>query len=312
MLAEEEINSAGKMKIKIIFEDTQSISGNSVNAYIKLTTADNVPVVMPFLSGETAPLVPLGERDKVIIFSPTATTSVLATGGNYSFKLRESNSVHAGKITDVMLERNDTKIGLIYSNVEACKDFVRFFKSSAVLKNITIVTEELYESKATDMRTQLEKIKESNTSAFYTCGLYQDLALVFKQAKEIGVNKKGYSFTTFENNKLFELAGNGSVEGVIYTVSQLDCKNAASFCGNYRKIFKSEPDYRAAFDYDGVRLVARAIETNGYSVGGIMQGLLAIKNFTGASGTTSFDAEGNAQKDVVVHIVKDGKFVEYS
>ncbi|MDO8661534.1 MAG: hypothetical protein Q7K43_06600 [Candidatus Woesearchaeota archaeon] len=38
--------------------------------------------------------------------------------------------------------------------------------------------------------------------------------------------------------------------------------------------------------------------------------MLSIQNYQGASGSTSFDEQGNAQKEVIVKQVSNGTFVE--
>ena len=70
-----------------------------------------------------------------------------------------------------------------------------------------------------------------------------------------------------------------------------------------------KPDYRNSFGYDALQLVAEAMRREGYSSDNVHDGLLGIKDFVGASGKTSFDAKGNADKEVLVKQKIDGERV---
>lgn len=74
-LAQEEINNAGGVngrRIELIFEDSQTSPAKSVSAYQKLTTFNKTKIIIgdvwAFL---TNPLIPLAEKDQVLLLSPT-------------------------------------------------------------------------------------------------------------------------------------------------------------------------------------------------------------------------------------------------
>jgi branched-chain amino acid transport system substrate-binding protein len=173
---------------------------------------------------------------------------------------------------------------------------------------IQLVLVEKYGGKDTDMRTQITKLKEADIDTWFACGAYQDTGLVFKQAKELGFTKPAFGMVAVESKKLFEVAGDAA-EGVIFTSTKWSCDNAQSFCDTFKQKYNATPDYRAAFGYDAPKIIAEAIKRNGYSAEGIQKGLLSIQDFVGAGGKTAFDAEGNAQKEVIVKQVKGDKFV---
>ncbi len=314
-LALEEINSKGGIKgkpINLVLEDSQGEAKTAVTTFTKLVLVDEVSVIIgPFLSTEAAAVSPLAEKYKVVLFSPTATTSVLNTAGDYVFKLREGNDIHMQKITEIMYDSNTKNIAVIYNNNEYCVDILNYFDEYSKKKGIKIVQKESYEQKDTDFRSQLTKIKSSKSDGIFSCGYYQDLGLVFKQIGELGLKKKAFSVTTFENKALIDIAGKNIVEGVVYTTSYFDCnKEAKDFCEKYKAKYGSEPDYRAALTYDALYIVSKAIsDSKDLSPESIQKSLLKIQNYQGLTGLTSFDEEGNTKKEVLAKTVKDGKFV---
>jgi branched-chain amino acid transport system substrate-binding protein len=158
------------------------------------------------------------------------------------------------------------------------------------------------------MRTQITKLKEADIDTWFACGAYQDTGLVFKQAKELGFTKPAFGMVAVESKKLFEVAGDAA-EGVIFTSTKWSCEHAQSMCDTFKQKYNATPEYRVAFAYDAVKLVAEAIKKGGYTTEGIQKGLLSIQDYMGAGGKTTFDAEGNAQKEVIVKQVKGDKFV---
>lgn len=90
-LAQEEINSAGGIngrKLSFIFEDSKTSPAGSVTAYKKLTAVDKVNVIIgdvwAFL---TNPMVPLADKDKVILISPTLMPESAEVSSPYFFTM---------------------------------------------------------------------------------------------------------------------------------------------------------------------------------------------------------------------------------
>lgn len=310
VIAQEEINAAGGIngkQVKLIIEDIKSSPADSVTAVKKLIEVDGVnALIAGAYSGDALAVAPVAEQAKTVLISPTALTTPLEEAGEWSFKLRESTGVHSDATLKEIAKKGQ-KLGILAQKYEACDDYINQMNKLYAKYGITVEILERYEPKDTDMRTQLSKLKEADIDAWFACGLYQDLGLVFKQADELQFKKPAFSMVAVENNKLFEIAGD-TAEGVVYTSTKWSCENAQSFCKTFREKHKAEPDYRAAFGYDSMKLLAEAMK-KGTKPEQIREGLLSIQDYYGASGKTSFDEKGNAQKEVLVKKVKGRKFV---
>jgi len=315
LLAQDEINKLGGIngrELKIVLEDSQSDQTTAVTSMNKLITIDKLNIIYGgFTSVEASALAPAAQENKVILLSPTATTSTLNNAGDFVFKLREGNNDHTRKLTSIMKQKNYNNVALIYNNNEYCGDVVKFFRINAEKDNLNIIAEEIYDGDTNDARTELKKLGEASPDAALACGYYKDLGFVFKQAKELNIKNNFFSITTFENPAVFEIAGD-AVEGVIYTVSPMDCDKSPKFCENYNTKFGKNPDYRAAYGYDGLMILTKAIEKAGTEDLEKVKAALLETDFTGATGRTVFDKDGNSQKDVVVKTVKNGEFVKYA
>ncbi|MBI5392229.1 ABC transporter substrate-binding protein [Candidatus Woesearchaeota archaeon] len=314
LVAQDEINAKGGIagkNVTLIIEDTQSSLPTTVTAFQKLITANKVPVVIGgVLSSEAVTIAPIAQQSQIVLFAPTPLTTAIESAGEWVFKLRESTAKHAQKSLEQISNKGHKKIGIISQATEACDDLLQQMDKLYSQFGITVVITEKYNGKDTDMRTQLLKIKDTEVDAIFACGLYNDLGLVFKQKKELAITLPAFSMVALENRKLFEIAGDAA-EGVIFPSTKTTCEGlvGVAFCEVYKKRFGKDPDYRASFGYDSLQLVSKAIAEKGYSPKAIQEGLLAIKDYNGATGETSFDAEGNAQKDVIVKQVRGKEFV---
>jgi len=84
----------------------------------------------------------------------------------------------------------------------------------------------------------------------------------------------------------------------------------AGFVRDFRARYKTNPDLWAAHGYDAVRVTAEAIRRGEGAVPDrLARALLAIQNFPGASGTLSFNPEGDVVQYPRAFIVHHGRFV---
>lgn len=308
-LALEEINAEGGINgkpLKILFEDSKAEIKTAVISANKLIEIEKVPVVIEVsTSGDASVIAPVAQKNKIIHYSVLATTESLTDAGEYVFKMREGAIPHTQAISKVMHKEDVESVAVLHRADEYCTNMIDKFAKT----DIEIVCTETYQTDDTDMRSQIAKIKDCSAKGLYVCGFYEDLGLAFKQLHELNSDKKLFSVTTFEHPLVKKNAGAKAIEGTIYSVSPLDCSAAKGFCEKYKVRFGNLPDYRAAFVYDAVHIIAKALKKS--SDPAEIKDILLTLEHDGATGKTRFDAKGNAIKNVVVHQVKDGEWVSY-
>ena len=87
-------------------------------------------------------------------------------------------------------------------------------------------------------------------------------------------------------------------------------KTSEDFLKAYREEYKKEPAAVAALGFDGYRMVLDAIaRANSAEPQKIRDALAQTKNFEGATGNITMDANRDAEKSAVFKQVKGGKFV---
>jgi branched-chain amino acid transport system substrate-binding protein len=77
----------------------------------------------------------------------------------------------------------------------------------------------------------------------------------------------------------------------------------------YRSAYQEEPDILAAQAYDAAMMVLTLVKEHKDTPLAIRDGLLALKDYPGISGSTTFPGNGEAQKKLFLITAQDGKLV---
>ena len=82
-----------------------------------------------------------------------------------------------------------------------------------------------------------------------------------------------------------------------------------SFRLRFSERYGESPDIIAAYTYDGMNLLIRAIQTGGLNRARIRDALAEIEVFHGVTGEIRFDGSGSNVSPPVLVMVRDGRFV---
>lgn len=315
-LGVDELNASGGVrgkKIRLILEDSQGVPQKGVTAFQKLITVDRVPVVIgDLLSTSTLAIAPIAERNRVVLLSPTSSAPKITDAGDYIFRNVASDVFEGRVVADAAVDRLGVKrVAVISVNNDYGAGMVEVFRTRFKERGGTIVIEETYAQNASDFRTQLTKIADAKPEALYMVG-YRELGQVLKQAADLGLKTKFLSNVLFEDPEILKIAG-PTAEGVIYSSRAYDPESKdpiiRAFVDAYKARYSDTPDVFAAYSYDAVKILALAVEKNGFTSDGIKSGLYSIQQFPGVCGLTSFDENGDVFQPAFLRTVRNGKFV---
>ncbi len=317
-LAVSQINDNGGInskKVIIIYEDTQLQPQETVNAVKKLINVDKVPVIIgPMASSGVEAVLPIADKNKVVIVSPSATDHELSGKSPYFFRTI-IHDTYEGKLMANFAYKNlgIKKLALFYVQSAGPEGVSEVLKDNFEALGGQITITEKCDQEATDFRTQLTKIKSSDANALFFAGFAKETGRVLRQAKEIGFDKQILAHQTAEAPEVIELAGD-SANGVIFASSKLESEASpviSSFYRAYQSRYNIEPQNYAANAYDAIKIIVIAIQEKGYTSEGTVEGLHNIKDYEGASGTISIDKNGDTVGSMVIKTIKDGKIVQY-
>ena len=317
VLAFEEANAEGGIlgqKIELVSEDDQSKAGQSATAVRKLITQDKVVAILgDATSSATLEAAPIAQADKIPMIRPTATNPRITEVGDFIFRVCFLDEFQ-GRVL-ARFAREKLKAQKIFTLTDVKQDYsidlLKFFKEEFTKLGGTIVGEQSYSTGDIDFRAQLTPIRVAKPDAVFVPGYYQEVALIVKQGRQIGLTMPFIGCDGWANQTLIAIGGK-AVDGCFFSnhFSPDDqTPIVKSFVMKYQEKYGTLPDTFSALGYDAARLLADAIKRAGSSDSQAIRDALAkTAGFQGVTGEISLDANRNASKPGLIVTVKQGKF----
>lgn len=322
-LALKKINEKGVLggkKLSLVVADTKSEASEATNAMQKVISQDKVVAVIgPNQSSAVIAAGAINNGSKVVDITPMGTNPDVTVDPKtkkvkpYSFRTCFIDPFQGTVMASFASNDLKVKKAAIYidNTSDYAKGLAQFFKENFIKNGGQVVIEEAYLQKDTDFKSTLTKIKAAQPDFIYIPGYYQEVGLIVKQAREMGITVPMAGGDGWDSAKLPEIAGKAALENTFFSslYSPDDTSDLnKEFVAEYKKAYNTNPDVFAALAYDSTLLVAKAIEDAGSAdPAKIAEAMAKIKGFKGVSGEVTFNEEHNPIKSAVIIEHKDGK-----
>ena len=322
-LALKKINEKGVLggkKLSLVVADTKSEASEATNAMQKVISQDKVVAVIgPNQSSAVIAAGAINNGSKVVDITPMGTNPDVTVDPKtkkvkpYSFRTCFIDPFQGTVMASFASNELKVKKAAIYidNTSDYAKGLAQFFKENFIKNGGQVVIEEAYLQKDTDFKSTLTKIKAAQPDFIYIPGYYQEVGLIVKQAREMGITVPMAGGDGWDSAKLPEIAGKAALENTFFSslYSPDDTSDLnKEFVAEYKKAYNTNPDVFAALAYDSALLVAKAIEDAGSAdPAKIAEAMAKIKGFKGVSGEVTFNEQHNPIKSAVIIEHKDGK-----
>ena len=325
----EEINAAGGVdgrKLELVIKDTAGNPEKAISFAKQLIEEDKVVAIIgPSTSGETMQIKDLCESYKTPLISCAAAEAIVDPVASYVFKTPQKDSYVANWIFSTMQDMGISNIGIVGANTGFGNAGLGQLEKYAPEYGINIIAKETYDSSATDLTAVLTKLKARDVEAVVNWSIVPAQSIVPKNMKQLGMDVPLFQSHGFGNIKYAEAAG-AAAEGIIFPAGQLlvaeklpaghpQKEVTAAYKSQYEVKFNEPVSGFGGYAYDGILLIAKAIEiSGGADRDSIRDGLESITNFAGASGVFNMSPEdhnGLGMNSIEMLTVKDGQFDLY-
>ncbi len=324
-LAIEEINAAGGIggkQIEYIAVDNKSDNAEAATAAIRLAEQEKVvAMIAPATSGNTVATVQVAGQYKVPIVtaSGTAESVTVDEKGNvneYAFRTCFIDPFQGIVAANFATEELKAKKVAIYadSSSDYAKGLAKSFKEQIEANGGEVVIEEAYVADDVDFKSTLTNIKGKKPDFVFIPGYYEEVGLIVKQAREIGIDAPLMGADGWDSPTLVELAGGDALNNTFitnhYSSGDPDQK-IQDFVKAFSDEYGSQPNAFHALGYDTVYYLADAIERAGDEVTGetIKKALAETKDLSLITGTFTVDEKHNPVKSATVLEFVDGEQV---
>ena len=313
----EELNAAGGLlgrKLELLTEDDQSKAGESATVVKKLISRDKVIAVLGELtSGRTLEAAPICQTAKIPLISPGATNVSVTSKGNYIFRVCFIDDFQGTVMAKFAFDSLKLRRVAILSSASSAQSvgLAKYFHDRFTAAGGTILAEQKYGEGDKDFRAQLTAIKAAGAEGIFVPGYYAEAALISKQARDLGLTVPLLGIDGWESSELIAIGG-AAVEGAYFSTHyspENQSPAVVAFNARYRARWGEDSNALSALAYDSAMVLADAIKRAGTTEGPkLRDALAATKDFAGATGKITFDAQRNPTKSAVVLVVKNGKF----
>ena len=322
ILALDEINAAGGIKrrgesegkkIDIVFEDDGTDEKKAEAKTTSLIKVNRVPLIIGGINSTIAlAIAPICEKEKVILLSPTASSPKLTGAGQYIFRNYPSDSLEGKVMAEYAVRRMNVRtVAIFYVDNEYGQGLMSVFKERFTSLGGQIGLEHPYAVDTTDFSAPVKQLKAKPPDAIYVIGYYKEITEILKEIQKQKVESKIISVEGMVQPMVLETAAD-TVEGVIYPQPHYNPDSAdpmiQKFVKDYRDKFNTKPDIDAAFSYDALRIVAKAIEQSANYPADLRERIADV-TMRGIIGDISFDSNGDVDIRPEIFQVKGGKFV---
>jgi len=304
LMSKEDLKNT-KYNYEFVFEDDQFKPALGATIANKFISVDNVSAVFSFGSPVGNVVSPITGQQKVPHINFFASDTKVANG-EYNFLHYTPPYVDTELFVKELKERGIKNIVVfeIADNPGAAA-ISQALDKSIQGTDIKIVAHPKFNTGTRDFRTLINGVKNTNADIYVLQSSSPELETLYKQMRELGVNKPVTSIETFEFSNELSL-----FEGSWYI-------NAADpqtwFVDKYVTKYNETPKFGSAHAYDALNILVQAVEKVGDGKivptrDEIKDGIEDIKSFDGAMGKgLKFDDNGQLVSGAVVRMVKDGK-----
>ncbi len=229
-------------KLEAVIYDTAGDATKAVQLATKLIKDDKVSVIIgPSTTGESMAVIPVVEKEKIPLISCAAGIKITDPVKHWVFKTPANDHVAAEKILNYMASKKQKSIALLTVTDGFGASGREQIKVLAKQKGFTIVADEVYGPKDTDMTAQLTKIRGIKPDAIICWGTNPGPAVITKNVKQLGIKTPLYMSHGVASKKYIELAGADAAEGVMLPAGKLAI---------YDVLPKSDPQDKLLKEYD--------------------------------------------------------------
>lgn len=259
-LAADAINRPNQPGVKLIIEDDQTDPKKAVAAYQKLRSQNVDAVIAASWDFTTNSLLPLAERDKLVLFNTSTLPESLdmKKAAGYVFINAISVRQESAPFNAFIKLRKPSSLGIIYANNSWGETQLAAYEQIARTNEVNLVEKISSQNfDENEWRQIMPRLKAKNPAALLLLLNRNDLDVFLRRAREIGLRSLLFAsknaFDAFRLSKAPEI-----FEGLCFTYPLEQVKENKQFATEYQKRFGEKPRIYADNTYDALWILHKA------------------------------------------------------
>ena len=260
-------------------------------------------------------------NDNMFLLTPSA-TAVESISGENAFRVCFADPAQ-GTASAKFIGENKLaeKIAIIYDSSDVYSSGIYgAFQAEAQNQPFEVVAAEAFTAdNKTDFSVQLQKAKDAGADMVFVPFYYNEIALVLKQASDMGFAPKWFGVDGMDGILSVEGFDTSLAEGVTLLTpfsATAEDEKTQNFVTKYKELYKEVPNQFGADAYDGVYILKAALEQaeatpdmEPSELCDLLKAAMQEITFDGITGTgITWGADGEPVKEPIVVEIKDGAY----
>jgi branched-chain amino acid transport system substrate-binding protein len=315
--------------IELVVGDTGSDPAKAASIAKKFIFSDKVAAIIgPTSTGEGMQVKKIVEEAGIpIVMTVGGDPPIMKETGPYTYifksPLRSSTAVK--KLYGYLKEKRLRKVALLTASDPFGKDGVEWLKKLAPDYGLTLVAEESFGPKDTDMTAQLTKIKNAAPEAIVVWTIGPAGAIVAKNTAQLGMTTPLFQCHGQPGLEYLQLAGKAAEGNRMPATKLMAVDNLPDtdpqkpvikeFLRLYKDVYRYDRRFpvntHSGYAWDAIYLVTNAMKKVGTDPKALRAAIEQTKGYVGVSGVYNLTPEDHNGLDVdslVMVQVKDGQF----
>jgi branched-chain amino acid transport system substrate-binding protein len=303
----DDINAKGGIKgqpVKAVIYDSEANVTKARLSAEKLITNDKaVAIIGPSLTHTSMAVLEVTQKAKMPLISCAAGVGITspAKDRHWVFKTAQTDQMAVSRIFQYLQKQGLTKLAILTVSTGFGISGKAQLEAQAPKYGLTIVANEVFGEKDTDMTPQLTKIRGTDAQVVICWGTGPAPALVAKNMKQLGFTIPLVQSHGAASRKFIELAGDAA-DGIIMPAGKLaifkqlpdtdpEKKACQTYDDMYQKKFHAPASSFGGYAYDAMQMLKMAVEKAGPDNTKIRDALEQTKNYVGVSGVFNMSPE---------------------
>ena len=301
--------------LEVMFRDSGSDPTRAASAAEALFEGGALVVIGGVTSAEAKVMIPVADRMRRVLLSPSASAPDLAGRSPFFFRVYPSDELEGVKAADFLtLVRRARSVLVVQEDNDYTRGLLPVFVGELTSRGARVVGPVRLDERGWQAQLRDAVVRRS-PDGVYVCG-YGDAILAALRVLR-GLAYRGTICTTSAFNAGAVLTRAGPLaEGVFFPLASLDMRSAAepaaTFVARYRAAYGLTPGIYAAHGYDAALAAVYALAGVGERTGAaVARQLRLLADRRGVMGPIAFDEYGNIKHSLRNHWIRNGRVEDF-
>ena len=305
---------AGPPALEVSYRDSGSDPARAAAAADALYDAGALLVIGGATSAEAAAMIPVADRQRRPLLSPSASAPDLTRRSRLFFRVYPSDELEGVRAAELLARERRCRTVLIVREDTAYTRgllpvFIRELTSLGARVAGSVQLDE------TGWQAALRRaLADSPPDGIYLCGYGEAFLAGLRAVRTLGFRGTVCATSAINASPILQRAGT-LAEGVYLPLAGLDLESAQgparAFVRDYQRVYNLPPDIYAAHGYDAALVAVAALAAPGGRGGADLAARLrALRGLRGVTGPLGFDEDGDTRHALRDHWVRHGRVEE--